>query len=119
MLQYLLVANKISVKTDGNFGPKTLAALKAFQVQQNILVTDATDAQTWTRLATDVTASSPKDQIRALQAALRNNGYKLPISGVLDTATIDFIAKSRADSGSTSTGTFTVADWLTLVGTGD
>jgi peptidoglycan hydrolase-like protein with peptidoglycan-binding domain len=119
VLQYLLSAHSIAVGTDGQFGPKTGVALRAFQKGQSLTETDTTNAETWDRLVLDVTAESPRSAIRALQVAIRLSGYKLAISGKLDKATIDGLAKVRADSGSPDSGPVTANNWLALIGVGD
>jgi hypothetical protein len=44
------VQSKIGVTADGSFGPKTQAALKAYQTKQGIPATGVVDAATWAKL---------------------------------------------------------------------
>ncbi len=115
VLQYLLVANKITVSTDGKFGPKTGAAMAKFAQQQGLPVGTSTTPQIWEALATSVTASSPDSAIRALQVALSEKGYNVATSGVLDKDTAAGIAQLRADSASTLTGDAAPGDWMALL----
>ena len=119
VLQKLMIAFGVTVSSDGDFGPKTGAALKEFQREKQLPETESTDQATWLALISEVTTSSPKATIEALQLALRINKYDLAVSGALDQPTIDALAKSRADSGSVAQGNAMVDDWLTLIGTGD
>jgi peptidoglycan hydrolase-like protein with peptidoglycan-binding domain len=116
VLQYLLLANKITVSTDGKFGPKTGAALAEFAKQKGLPADASTTQQVWEALAQPVTTSSPGSAVRALQVALTNNGQKVAVSGVLNEETSTALAKVRADAGSAVTGEATAADWLTLLG---
>ncbi len=119
VMQKLMIAAGVKVSSDGDFGPKTGVALKAFQREKQLPETDATNQATWLALVSEVTTSSPKETIEALQLALRINKYDVAVSGALDQPTIDALAKSRADSGSVAQGNASVDDWLTLIGTGD
>jgi peptidoglycan hydrolase-like protein with peptidoglycan-binding domain len=116
VLQFLLLANKVTVTTDGKFGPKTGAALAEFAKQKGLPAGASTTQQLWEALAQPVTTSSPGSAVRALQVALTNNGQKVAISGVLNEETTAALAKVRADAGSGITGDATAADWLTLLG---
>ena len=116
VLQYLLLANKLTVSTDGKFGPKTGAALAEFAQQKGLPAGTSTTQQLWEALAQPVTTSSPGSAVRALQVALTNNGHKVAVSGVLNDETSAALAKVRADAGSAVTGDATAADWLSLLG---
>jgi peptidoglycan hydrolase-like protein with peptidoglycan-binding domain len=115
VLQYLLLANKITVSTDGKFGPKTGAAMAEFAKQKGLPAGSSTTPQLWEALATPVTVSSPGSAVRALQVALADKGYKVTTSGVLDEDTAAGIAQLRADSASTLTGDVALGDWMALL----
>jgi peptidoglycan hydrolase-like protein with peptidoglycan-binding domain len=115
VLQYLLLANKITVSTDGKFGPKTGAAMAEFAKQKGLPEGASTTPQLWEALATPVTASSPGSTVRALQVALADKGYKVAATGVLDDDTAAGLAQLRADSSSTLTGDAAIGDWMTLL----
>jgi peptidoglycan hydrolase-like protein with peptidoglycan-binding domain len=115
VLQYLLLANKITVSTDGKFGPKTGAAMAEFAKQKGLPASTSTTPQLWEALATPVTTSSPGSAVRALQVALADKGYKVTTSGVLDKDTAAGIAQLRADSASTLTGDVALGDWMALL----
>ena len=116
VLQYLLLANKITVSTDGKFGPKTGAAMATFAKQKGLPEGTSTTPQLWEAIAPTVTAGSPGSVVRALQVALSDKGYKVATTGVLDNDTVAGIAQLRIDSVSALTGDAALGDWLALLG---
>jgi peptidoglycan hydrolase-like protein with peptidoglycan-binding domain len=117
-LQYLLKAQGVTVSADGGFGKKTGKAVSDFQTKQKLTVSGNTDEATWAALATDITAKSPANAIRGLQAALRTKEPTLKLSGSLDQATKDALNKARAAAGIPTQDadvTATKADWQMLL----
>src|ERR1700758_1478590 len=53
-LQYLLRARGHSVAVDGDFGPQTDAAVKAFQTSKGLTANGTVDSQTWGALIIQV-----------------------------------------------------------------
>jgi peptidoglycan hydrolase-like protein with peptidoglycan-binding domain len=66
-LQYLLRARGHSVAVDGIFGPRTDAAVRAFQQQKGLAVDGIVGPQTWTALIIQVRQGSQGDAVRAVQ----------------------------------------------------
>ncbi|MBG0567310.1 peptidoglycan-binding domain-containing protein [Actinoplanes aureus] len=70
-LQYLLRQRGQTVTVDGDFGPKTETAVRAFQ-QANQLAVDGIAGQlTWSALIVTVRRGSTGDAVRAVQEELR------------------------------------------------
>ncbi len=66
-LQDLLRARGHNVAVDGNFGPQTSAAVKAFQASKGLAANGTVDAQTWSALIVQVQKGSHGDAVRGVQ----------------------------------------------------
>ena len=70
-LQYLLRARGHLLTVDGNFGPKTEAAVEGFQTADQIKVDGIVGPQTWSALVIVVAAGSTGDAVRGVQEEFR------------------------------------------------
>ena len=66
-LQHLLRARGNTVVVDGVFGPRTGAAVKAFQRSKNLIVDGLVGPQTWAALIIQVRQGSTGDAVRGVQ----------------------------------------------------
>src|SRR5215207_10645503 len=66
-LQYLLRARGHNVTVDGIFGPKTDAAVRAFQQQKGLAVDGIVGPDTWSALIVTVKKGSQGDAVRGVQ----------------------------------------------------
>jgi peptidoglycan hydrolase-like protein with peptidoglycan-binding domain len=66
-LQYLLRARGHNVAVDGDFGPQTDAAVKAFQTSTGLTANGSVNVQTWTALISQVKKGSHGDAVRGVQ----------------------------------------------------
>jgi peptidoglycan hydrolase-like protein with peptidoglycan-binding domain len=66
-LQYLLRARGHTVAVDGIFGPKTDAAVRAFQQQKGLAVDGIVGPNTWSALIITVKKGSQGDAVRGVQ----------------------------------------------------
>src|SRR3954454_12158080 len=66
-LQYLLRARGHTVVVDGNFGPLTEAAVRAFQQQKGLAVDGIVGPLTWSALIVTVRQGSQGDAVRGVQ----------------------------------------------------
>jgi peptidoglycan hydrolase-like protein with peptidoglycan-binding domain len=66
-LQYLLDAHGRTVTVDGIFGPKTDAAVRAFQQDKHLTVDGAVGPKTWSALIVQVSQGSTGDAVRGVQ----------------------------------------------------
>jgi murein L,D-transpeptidase YcbB/YkuD len=85
-LQYLLDARGARLAVDGQFGPKTRAAVIAFQRARGLAASGVVSAATWQDLVTTVRQGSTGPAVRAVQDQInfRNNknGRTLAVDGV-------------------------------------
>jgi peptidoglycan hydrolase-like protein with peptidoglycan-binding domain len=66
-LQYLLRARGHGITVDGIFGPRTDAAVRAFQQSRGLAVDGIVGPNTWTALVVQVRQGSQGDAVRAVQ----------------------------------------------------
>jgi peptidoglycan hydrolase-like protein with peptidoglycan-binding domain len=66
-LQHLLRARNHPVTVDGIFGPKTDAAVRAFQTEKHLSVDGIVGPQTWSALIVTVRRGSEGDAVRGVQ----------------------------------------------------
>ncbi len=66
-LQYLLRARGHGVTVDGVFGPRTEAAVKAFQTSHGLVANGVVGAETWAVLIIQVKKGSRGDAVRGVQ----------------------------------------------------
>ncbi|GLY06795.1 peptidoglycan-binding protein [Actinoplanes sp. NBRC 101535] len=70
-LQYHLRARGHTVVVDGDFGPKTDTAVRAFQKQKNLVVDGIAGPRTWQALVTTVRRGDEGDAVRSAQEELQ------------------------------------------------
>jgi peptidoglycan hydrolase-like protein with peptidoglycan-binding domain len=85
-LQYLLRARGHSVTVDGIFGPKTDAAVRAFQQARGLAVDGIVGPNTWSALIIQVKQGSRGDAVRAVQEEFQfragEPGQGLQVDGI-------------------------------------
>ena len=73
-LQWLLRLHGHTVTVDGEFGPRTTAAVRAFQQEKGITVDGLVGEQTWSALIVQVRLGDTGDGVRAAQESLAFRG---------------------------------------------
>jgi len=80
-VQYLLNNHGSTLAVDGDFGPLTAAAVRAFQTSHSLGVTGAVDAQTWPVLIVQVSSGSTGDAVQAVQSLILSRSGWLTVNG--------------------------------------
>ncbi len=70
-VQYLLNARGYAVTVDGQMGPATTAAIKAFQQDSGLAADGTVGNQTWPALIIEIAEGDDGDEVRAAQDQLR------------------------------------------------
>ena len=66
-LQHLLVEHDADLDVDGIFGPKTEAAVKAFQEEEKLAVDGIAGPKTWTEVIVQVRKGDEGDAVKGVQ----------------------------------------------------
>jgi peptidoglycan hydrolase-like protein with peptidoglycan-binding domain len=70
------------LEVDGDFGPKTTEAVRAFQAEHSLTVDGKVGNQTWPELVIEVRNGSQGDAVRAVQSQIRSRSGWLTIDGI-------------------------------------
>jgi len=118
-LQYLLNARGAKLTVDGVFGPKTKAALVAFQRAHRLTANGVTSAKTWSVLVVTVKLGSKGPAVRAVQdqANFRNGrgGVTLTVDGIFGPKTQQWVRAFQAAEGFKADGIVGLLTWQALV----
>lgn len=88
IVQHLLRQSGRDIAVDGSFGPKTEAAVKAFQKAARLDADGVIGKVTWPRLAVVVRSGSRGEAVKGAQLALNSKGAKLQVDGSFGPATV-------------------------------
>lgn len=93
--QYLLRARGASISVDGVFGPRTRAAVVAFQKSRGLVADGVIGQQTWRSLIITVGLGSRGDAVRAVQDQINvrdlQDGHSVNVDGIFGPATRRFV----------------------------
>jgi peptidoglycan hydrolase-like protein with peptidoglycan-binding domain len=81
-VQYLLHQRGHPVTIDGIYGPKTTAAVKAFQAEKKLAQDGEVGANTWAQLAFQVKEGASGYAVRGVQEEMVYRKQKLTIDGI-------------------------------------
>ena len=120
-LQQLLRARNHPVSVDGNFGPNTKSAVKAFQQSRGLTADGIVGPQTWVKLIVQVKKGSTGDAVRGVQEVIKfhdQSGGEAPpvqIDGIFGPRTDTFIRGFQTALGIPSDGIVGPVTWRALV----
>jgi peptidoglycan hydrolase-like protein with peptidoglycan-binding domain len=120
-LQQLLRARNHPVAVDGNFGPNTESAVKAFQQSRSLAADGIVGPQTWAKLVVQVKKGSTGDAVRAVQEVIKfhdQSGGEAPpvqIDGIFGPRTDAFVRGFQTALGISSDGIVGPITWRALV----
>src|SRR5262245_55389860 len=120
-LQHLLRQRGHSVVADGIFGPKTDAAVRAFQAAAHLAVDGIVGPHTWGAIIVTVRRGSKGEAVKGVQeeAAFRdltgNPSPSLPIDGIFGPKTDLFVREFQDALGLTVDGIVGPITWQALI----
>jgi peptidoglycan hydrolase-like protein with peptidoglycan-binding domain len=118
-LQQLLRAHNHAVTVDGIFGPKTQAAVKAFQQEEGLGADGIVGPNTWPKLIVTVKKGSKGDAVRGVQEVIKfhdeSGGPGPAIDGIFGPKTDAFIRGFQDALDITVDGIVGPVTWRALV----
>jgi peptidoglycan hydrolase-like protein with peptidoglycan-binding domain len=120
-LQQLLRARKHPVTVDGIFGPKTQAAVKAFQQEKGLTADGIVGPKTWPKLIVTVKKGSTGDAVRGVQEVMKfhdesgGEGPGVQVDGIFGPKTDAFVRGFQEALDITVDGIVGPVTWRALV----
>jgi peptidoglycan hydrolase-like protein with peptidoglycan-binding domain len=120
-LQQLLRARGHAVVVDGDFGPQTEAAVKAFQQSKGLAADGIVGVQTWPKLVVQVKKGSTGDAVRGVQEVMKfhdqsdGEGPAIHVDGIFGAQTDGWVRGFQTAVGTTSDGIVGPITWRALV----
>lgn len=114
-VQYLLNAHGSGLAVDGEFGPNTSAAVRAFQAEHGLALDGIVGNQTWPVLIIEVSAASTGDAVRAVQSQIHSRSSWLTIDGIFGPETESAVRFFQEDTGLVVDGIAGPYTWNTLM----
>jgi hypothetical protein len=115
-VQWLLNAQaNAGLTADGNFGARTLAAVKAFQSAHSLSADGIVGPNSWKALILAVQQGATGDAVRAVQNELTAHSVSTTANGTYDATTTDHVQQFQVNSGIAPTGKVDTASWQFLV----
>ena len=118
-LQYLLRDRGHHVTVDAIFGPKTEAAVEAFQTSEHLQVDGIVGPQTWGALVITVSSGSTGDAVRGVQEEFRfragDPGHALAVDGIFGPKTDAAVRGFQKALGIAVDGIVGPVTWRALV----
>jgi peptidoglycan hydrolase-like protein with peptidoglycan-binding domain len=113
-LQHLLRHHGQSIAADGIFGPKTDAAVRAFQKAEGLTVDGKAGPQTWTAIIVTVRKGSTGEAVRGAQVLL----VDVTVDGIFGPKTDAAVRDAQQHFGVTVDGIVGPITWRALVNNG-
>jgi len=114
-VQYLLNDHGSHLTVDGDFGPLTAAAVRAFQTSHGLSADGIVGDQTWPVLIVQVSTGSSSDAVRAVQSQIHSRSGWLTIDGIFGSETDSAVRVFQGDIGLSVDGIVGPLTWNALV----
>ncbi|GAB1515119.1 hypothetical protein JCM33774_71620 [Actinophytocola sp. KF-1] len=116
--QHLLRHHGHGITADGAFGPRTRAAVVAFQQARGFTADGIVGAQTWGGLIVTVRQGDTGEAVAAVQTALGKHGAGLAVDGAFGPATAAAVRSFQSANGLAVDGIAGPQTWQHLLGGG-
>ncbi|HEY0640730.1 MAG TPA: peptidoglycan-binding protein [Pseudonocardiaceae bacterium] len=114
--QYLLRQHGHNIAADGQFGPATDSAVRAFQQSRGLTVDGIIGPNTWGALIITIRNGSSGDAVRAAQTALRKLGHNITVDGAFGPATESAVRAVQSANAISVDGIVGPQTWQALIG---
>jgi peptidoglycan hydrolase-like protein with peptidoglycan-binding domain len=120
-LQQLLRARNHPVAVDGIFGPRTKAAVEAFQRSNGLAADGIVGPRTWPKLVVQVRRGSTGDAVRGVQEVMKfhdqsnGEGPRVHVDGIFGPRTDAWVRGFQTAVGTASDGIVGPITWRALV----
>ena len=117
-VQYLVTAQGHPTGVDGDFGPATRAAVRAFQSSRGLATDGIVGPQTWPQLIIQVQQGSSGDAVSAVQSQIRSRGdgaSQITVDGTFSPVTNDAVRAFQTLAGLSVDGIVGPQTWNHLV----